>query len=235
MESPGRDSSNPWVQTDLPDGDDAVIELVEEAVETVETDARRTPVTPQPGVVAVAPPGRRLPRVTVADAQPARVWWLGVHGGAGETTLEQVMSGSRAAGHAWPLRASAGPGASAPMPIVVLVARTDANGLRAAQAAAAEWASGEVPVTLLGLVLIADAPGRPPRGLRELAQLVEGGVPRTWHVPWCEAWRQGEPPDAKTAPRAVRILIDAVAELAPPPAAQAATSISQRQEGGAHV
>jgi len=157
-----------------------------------------------------------------------------VHGGAGETTLEQLLPASRAADHAWPIRPGVRRGPAAPF--VALVARTDARGLRAAQAAAAEWASGEIPVSLIGLVLVADAPGRAPRALRYLAELVEGGVPATWRVPWCEAWRLGEGVDARTAPGAVRNLLTAVDGLLPVPAAvRLDASTSHRQEGEARV
>jgi hypothetical protein len=55
-----------------------------------------------------------------------------------------------------------------------------------------QWAAGLVPsVEVLGLVVMADAPGRVPRSLRDLLQVVSGGVPRTWTVPWVEAWRVG--------------------------------------------
>ncbi|MEK8229339.1 hypothetical protein NKG05_30690 [Oerskovia sp. M15] len=59
-----------------------------------------------------------------------------------------------AAEHGWPQL----PGAGAVR--VVLTARSSMRGLRAAQAAATQWAAGLVPhVELLGLVIIADAPG----------------------------------------------------------------------------
>src|SRR4029079_17379597 len=92
---------------------------------------------------------------------------------------------------------------------VVVAARTDARGLRAAKHAARQWASGLVPGTqLLGLVLVADAPGRIPRPLRDLAKVVSGGYPRTWHVPWIESWRLGEIPSVETSPREVRRVVD---------------------------
>jgi hypothetical protein len=76
---------------------------------------------------------------------------------------------------------------------VVLVARTHASGLRAAQAAARQWASGALPtVRLLGLIAVADAPGKRPRALRELLELISGGVPQTWELPWVEALRLGD-------------------------------------------
>ncbi len=60
------------------------------------------PAAPQPGLPG-PPPDARLPRTALTPGARARVWWLGVHGGAGESTLEQLLDGSRAAGHAWPV------------------------------------------------------------------------------------------------------------------------------------
>ncbi|MFJ2561319.1 MULTISPECIES: DUF6668 family protein [unclassified Streptomyces] len=134
------------------------------------------------------PPPIGLP---VREVQaPARWWWLGCHGGAGVTTLGSVVPGGVDAGRCWPLSAHG-------RQPVVLVARTHAAGLQQAQLAARQWASGVLPgVELLGLVLVADAPGRLPPALRDLVRLVSGGVPRTWKISWAEDWRQGRPPDA---------------------------------------
>jgi hypothetical protein len=137
------------------------------------------------------------------DDGQAAVWWLGAHGGAGESTLEELFSGSCAADHCWPLT-----GANAAPARVVLVARTHARGHSAAQSAVREWAAGDARVLLLGLVLIADAPGRLPHGLRRLADLIAGGVPAVWSLPWIEAWRVGEPPAPHNAPKAVRELLE---------------------------
>jgi hypothetical protein len=91
----------------------------------------------------------------------------------------------------------------------VLVARTHAHGLTAARSAVREWAAGDAPVLLLGLALIADAPGRLPHELRQLADLVAGGVAAVWWLPWIEAWRVGEPPASHNAPKVVgRLLQD---------------------------
>lgn len=114
-------------------------------------------------------------------------WWLGVHGGAGVTTLAQAVPGGRDAGRAWPV--------SARSQQVVLVARSSASGIAAAQNAARQWASGMVTgVDLLGLVVVADAPGRRPRVLQDSVRLVSGAVPRLWEIPWVEPWRLGAPP-----------------------------------------
>ncbi|MGW7514256.1 DUF6668 family protein [Streptomyces sp. NPDC054796] len=109
-----------------------------------------------------------------------------MHGGAGVSSLERAISGGRDANRAWPTASTS--------QSVVLVARSTAHGLEAAQHAAQQWASRMVTgVELLGLVVVADAPGKRPRLLRDRVRLVSGAVPRLWEVPWVEQWRLGEP------------------------------------------
>ena len=155
------------------------------------------PVRPQPGVVqqtAIGLPFRRI--VPPDNWAPPAWWWSGCHGGAGITTLRAAAGGGAEAGPYWPL-VPAESGVSA----VVLVARTHATGLQSAQAAVQQWASGRVPqVRLVGLVLVADAPGRLPKPLAALAELVSGGAPRCWRLPWVEALRLGEPPGVVDLP-----------------------------------
>lgn len=94
---------------------------------------------------------------------------------------------------------------------IVLVTRTTAHGLSSAQAAAQQWVSGALGagVQVLGLVAVADAPGRLPRPLRELLALVSGGLPRVWQMPWMEEWRLGDPPDPLHLPAAyARLAVD---------------------------
>jgi hypothetical protein len=75
---------------------------------------------------------------------------------------------------------------------VLLVARTSAAGLTAAQSALREWGSGSLPdVTVIGLVLVADAPGRLPRPLDYFATVVAGAAPLVARVPWIEQLRLG--------------------------------------------
>ena len=196
-------AGNPWIQapeTDADAPDEGVVDApIAPPVDLV------PPVAPQSGVT-LPKAADRFPRrvLTTHLEQQTRLWWMGVHGGAGETTLEQLLEGSRAASHAWPMdsRHDGLP------PRVVLVARTNARGLRAAQLAATEWASGDVPVHLEGLVLVADAPGRLPKPLKQFARLVGGGVPHVWELPWVEDWRVGEPVSEDTAPKAVTQLLE---------------------------
>ena len=158
------------------------------------------PVAPQRGI----PAPDRVDQLPIHDrGATAALWWVGTHGGSGESTLAALMPGTQAAGHAGPRIPSQTPART------VLVARGDARGLRAAQDAMRQWAAGLVPsVEVLGLVVMADAPGRVPRSLRDLLQVVSGGVPRTWSVPWVEAWRVGEPPALSSSPREVQRLVD---------------------------
>lgn len=165
------------------------------------------PTTPHRHVPA-PPAAHRLP--STYRPETASVWFLGAHGGAGETTLTGLLDDSRAADHEWP---------ACPTPArVVLVARTTATGLLAARGALSQWAAGAVdaigPVDLLGLALLADAPGRLPRPLTELAELVAGGAPRAWLLPWVEAWRLGAPPAEAHLPPAVRRFTHDVTTLA---------------------
>lgn len=159
------------------------------------------PRTPQRGVPA---PDRVDQLPVVERSAAAQLWWVGAHGGSGESSLATLVPHWVGADHAWPsVSSQRGPAR------VVLTARSNVRGLRAAQAAATQWASGLVPfVELLGLVIVADAPGRPPKPLRDLAQVVAGGLPRTWNVPWIESWRLGERIALTDAPRELRQVVD---------------------------
>ncbi len=175
------------------------------------TERLTGPLTPQRGV-PVPDRGDQLP--THSRPHRADLWWLGAHGGAGESSLAALVPEWPAAGHGWPQTPGVKPAR------VIVTARSNMRGLRAAQVAATQWASGLVPhAQVLGLVIVADAPGRLPRALRDFAQLVAGGFPRTWSVPWIDAWRLGESPDLSTAPREVRRLVDDLSALLRPGAA----------------
>ena len=162
----------------------AAVQAIEQPWDGTGMTTPTGPIGPQAGVAAPAGPALPTRRLDVV----ADVYVVGAHGGAGESTVAALNPAWWAeTGHGWPLVSTS------PSPRVLLVARTSASGLRAAQAAATQWAAGAAPpMTLLGLVLVADAPGRLPRALRELVRLVSGGVPRTWMLPWNEPWRLGE-------------------------------------------
>ncbi|WP_460744165.1 DUF6668 family protein [Nesterenkonia halophila] len=132
--------------------------------------------------------------------EEAPLWWVGVHGGAGESTMAALNPAWPAADHRWPVS----PGRANR---VVLVARTSLHGLTTAQKVIEQWASGEVAgVDVLGLVFVADSPGKPPKALRDLTRVIGGGVSRTWLIPWVEAWRV-DPASTDNAPRPARKLL----------------------------
>lgn len=182
----GAMSENPWAQPAQP---------VDESPET--TPVVAPIVTPHRGVEA---PRKGL-AVNQAESrgEPALVV-VGCHGGAGESTLASLIPGAAEGSQAWPAATDA-------TVRVLLCARTTASGLESAATALTQWAAGAVSAELIGLVLIADAPGKLPRTLRERARIIEGGAPTAWRIPWIPAWREGLP-DAERHPRAVRKLLE---------------------------
>lgn len=144
--------------------------------------------------------------------RPAPLFFVGVHGGAGASTIVSLAPGSTAVTRIWPVPPT-GHGGQLP---VVLVARSHLSGLTAAQHAITDWASGSLPgVELVGLVVIADAPGRLPRPLRDLIRLLAGGVPQLWQLPWSEAARLGQLNDPATAPLEHRAFLRELADRIP--------------------
>ncbi|WP_367652442.1 DUF6668 family protein [Intrasporangium sp.] len=136
-------------------------------------------------------PQRGVPAPDTADQLPLRdvpagstLWVVGAHGGAGETTVAALHDQWLPAGRSWPRRSDGAPVCA------VLVCRSHHAGLRAAQKAIVQWASGLTPgLQLVGLVVLPDAPGKLPRELRDLIRLLQGGVPRVWELPWVPEWR----------------------------------------------
>lgn len=167
-------------------------------------DVPTGPVGPQPHVPL---PEDALPvRRTHSSAS---LWVVGAHGGSGESTLAALDPSWQGAGHAWPELTTGHPAAC------VVVARTNVRGLLAARTALTQWAAsgaGE-SVRLLGLVLVADAPGKLPPPIRDLAKVVGGGAPRVWDVAWNEPWRLGDPVTERV-PRAVSKLVSQLRSLA---------------------
>lgn len=152
-------------------------------------------VTPPPATEAVRTTGRR------PAASPVRL--LAAHGGAGVSALLRagaVDAGGCDAGRVWPTDGA-----------VVLVARTSTSALECVQDAARRHAAGLVggDVRLLGLVLIADAPGRLPARTSALADLVCGAFARVWQMPWLEEWRlAGATEPLPLHPEVARLIAD---------------------------
>lgn len=171
---------------------------------------RWLPVRPGRAGSDGGPPGRDPAGEPVGEPTGAGWWWLGVHGGAGVTTLRVLVPGGLDAGRGWPDPAAGGPAA------VVLVCRTHVVGLGGARDAVRQWAAGATAegVLLAGLVAVADGPGRPARPQLELLRLLRGVVPRLWRVPWVEALRAVPAAELGLHP-ALAALADELAGLRP--------------------
>ena len=166
-----------------------------------ENASEEAPATYTPPAAVINAPLRGMIEPDAADRLARRtmtgtatLWITGAHGGAGESRIAGLLDGARATDHCWPVLHEGS------NPRVLLVCRADISGLTAARSALTQWASGAAPkLDLLGLAILADAPGKTPKTLRDFAAIVGGGAPRLWTLPWVEAWRHGDttPPTAR--------------------------------------
>lgn len=160
---------------------------------------------PQQGLLGIAA-GDGLARFLTDNPG---VFWLGVHGGAGENTLADLLGGIPCH-HRWPSRSRNVPRMPADL---FLVARQNHQGLRAAQLAARDWAAGAHPtIALHGLVVIADAPGKTPQPLHNQTRITAGGVPRTWFLPWIEDLRVHGAVQQESLPRQSRTVLTSISD-----------------------
>lgn len=113
---------------------------------------------------------------------------MGLHGGAGATTLSRLLGeGVQDVGTSWPVAA----GWARPLPQlpVLAVARTHLAGMRAADRLARLWADDRLSRSrLVGLVLIDDAPRLLP-SQKQAAKRLARMTPHGWHLPWTDRWR----------------------------------------------
>lgn len=154
--------------------------------------ARRSPwatppsasgMRPAARIAAPAPRGDLVPRVAVQPSREDAWTWVSTHGGAGSTSLTHGSGRGLHLTGCWPA-----PPLGWPAPLV-LVARSNMAGLAAAGRFVQEWAARMTPDLLLaGLVIVADAPGRPTRAARNRSSELES-VTAVWHMPWIGRWR----------------------------------------------
>lgn len=153
------------------------------------------------------PPVRQLAVRRTPLAGPGRTpgwYFVAAHGGAGTTLLsrlswqavEDAEGGWRSdgrtrgaygmdSGRGWP------DPALEPTGRVVVVCQTTMRGLAWARDAATQYLSGSTPpaLELLGLIAVADQPGRLPHPIRAARDLLAGAYPRVWHLPYVDAYR----------------------------------------------
>ncbi|MFD6354480.1 hypothetical protein ACFXO9_23665 [Nocardia tengchongensis] len=131
-------------------------------------EARRAPIWDRP-----VPGGGRAPLV----------WLLGVHGGAGASTLSHVLAPAADSYRRWPgvfERES---------PFVVLVARETISGLTRAHDLLRQHHAGLAGACeVLGLITVAARPGRMPAEIRRYRDVVGSLAGQVWQLPWHEEW-----------------------------------------------
>lgn len=100
-------------------------------------------------------------------------------------TAERLPGYGMNAGTGWPVPTWEPTGA------VVVVCRTTMRGLSCARDAAAQYLSGFAPAGLrmVGLVTVADQPGRLPRPVASAVRMLAGAYPAVWQVPYVPEYR----------------------------------------------
>lgn len=142
----------------------------------------------------------------------ANIMVMGLHGGAGASTVAHLLGDEAAdVGLGWPVAG----GWTRPRPVlnVVAVCRTHHAGLAAGTRFAHQWASGELTDShLLGILLIDDGPklfDSQKSAAKRLGQM----TPHGWHLPWMNEWRV-QSPDSTHLPRRIRKTISTITALA---------------------
>ncbi|OZC83491.1 hypothetical protein CH282_15755 [Rhodococcus sp. 06-418-1B] len=141
------------------------------------------PITP--AGLRVPPPSRRAPihdDPVPVHGRPPVMWLLAAHGRSGAGTLARIWAPAGDARRGWP--------AADRHRYVAVVSRTDRDGLDAAHDLLLQSAAGLTGgCTLLGLVLVPDAPGPLPKTLRRRADVVASAAPAVWRIPYVEDLR----------------------------------------------
>ncbi|WP_205616873.1 DUF6668 family protein [Streptomyces sp. OM5714] len=138
----------------------------------------------------------------VRARSPHAVGWVKAHGGAGATSLADLLGGADL-GERWPE-----PSRGEPSRILV-VGRTSARGLQSVSQALDALRNGRAAddLDLLAVVLVADAPGRLPLSLLSRIRVIRSVI-HVHRVPWIPAWRLDRSP--KSLPRQLTTLADLV-------------------------
>ncbi|MGO3084477.1 DUF6668 family protein [Ancrocorticia populi] len=114
--------------------------------------------------------------------RPPVVWLLGAHGGAGTTTLAESWAPAAEA-KVWPAKDD--------YPYVVIVCRSTRTGLDHAHELVLQ-ATGKLSgdCELLGVAVVADAPGKTPKALRQRMEVLGNIAPHIWEIPYIAQLRE---------------------------------------------
>ncbi|WP_246600790.1 hypothetical protein [Skermania piniformis] len=117
-------------------------------------------------------------------------WLMGVHGGAGATTLARLLEPAADCWRRWPAVLNQ------ESPYVVLVARETIPGLSRAHELLRQHRSGLAgPSSVLGLIITAARPGRVPAEIRRYREVIGVLAGNVWRIDWHEEWMLVEPED----------------------------------------
>lgn len=131
---------------------------------------------------------------------------MGLHGGAGATTLARLM-GTTAAdiGQAWPISHSTRTQATWPLPVIA-VARTDHTGLSAAERFIRSWANGQLTDSKLAAIVLIEAGPRTSEARKKATKRLLRMVPHGTHLPWMDSWLDAAPDPNRLPGRINRII-----------------------------
>lgn len=123
-------------------------------------------------------------------------WLVGVHGGAGVSTLATMLAPFWDAGGTIP--------AADDPSTVILVAATHKSGLRKLHDAVLQFAAGNAgSAELLGVVIVDQAPGKLSKNLDAEVQRITEATPshNVWRIAYTPAWREARPVELPSWPR----------------------------------
>lgn len=131
---------------------------------------------------------------------------MGLHGGAGATTLATLLGeGASDVGRAWPISHNAWTANPWPIPVIA-VARNDHTGLRAADTFVRSWANGQLTGSHLSALVLIDASPRTSEARKKTTKRLLRMVPRGTHIPWMDSWLDAPPDPTRLPVRLKRII-----------------------------
>ncbi|WP_127920961.1 DUF6668 family protein [Bifidobacterium xylocopae] len=160
---------NPWV--DEAPSIDAFPTVKDQAVPNVALPPRQ-PIQPAFTRSGIPVPEHMLPVVEPWEAN--RIWIVGAHGGAGESTLAALDPTWEAANHAFPAESQ-----------VIVCCRTDAAGLERGRLALQQVMAGYAGAArVVALALVSDSPARLTSSLKQRRRLVASLAPTVVDFPY---------------------------------------------------
>jgi len=135
-----------------------------------------------------------------------RIAVMGLHGGAGATTVAALLGdGATEVGQSWPVSQNAWTGSAWPIPVIA-VARTDHTGLAAADRFIRSWANGQLTGSQLSALVLIEAGPRTSDARKKATKRLLRMVPRGTHIPWMDSWLDA-PPDPGRLPGRIKRII----------------------------